>query len=113
MFPVLLQIRVLHPSLAFGKILLHCGRVLWRNEGAGYGPWVGERSEHGQGHRGDECLRDNLGRRVRPIVTGECNLASPENLYKAWGNAGPLLVYGVEGSWQETGGMLEQRREHG
>lgn len=43
-------------------------------------PWVGERSEHGQGHRGDECLRNNLGRGVRPIVTGECNLASPENL---------------------------------
>lgn len=46
----------------------------------GIGPWVGERSEHGQGHRGDECLRNNLGRGARPIVTGECNLASPENL---------------------------------
>lgn len=85
----------------------------------GMAPWVEylERSEHGQGHHGEECLRNNLGRGIRPIVTGECNLASPWNLQKALGNAGPLPVCGVElsheGSWQETDGMLEQRRGHG
>lgn len=79
---------LLHLSQASGKILLHllhCGCVLWKNEG--------NRTSSRGGKRWHwlwwvKCLRIKPEKGSRQIVTGECDLASPsessEVLAECW-----------------------------